>query len=186
MPGRASFMAPKLHHHSGISAPYSDSGRGPKYRRWDSSILRSLMLASRRDIRPSAGELPQFVAVAAVPLTTGVAAFVLEPHGDAIVVEIPQVLAQHVVEFALHFCVRNATMSARPTTCTSRLRHCESARIGQAHPFRVAGVPGVLGGLDLLDGGLEGERREGRTTFGHALLYVSPTATIPFLTGVIS
>ena len=36
----------------GISTPRSASGRGPKIRRSDSSIVTSLMLASRRTIRP--------------------------------------------------------------------------------------------------------------------------------------
>jgi hypothetical protein len=39
----------------------------------------SLMLASRRRISPLLVELPQFVAVAVVPLTGGVVALVLEP-----------------------------------------------------------------------------------------------------------
>ena len=38
---------------SGIEAPRSDSGRGPKMRRSDSSIATSLMLASRRRMYPS-------------------------------------------------------------------------------------------------------------------------------------
>ena len=37
---------------SGNSTPRSPAGRGPKIRRWDSEIARSLMLASRRRIRP--------------------------------------------------------------------------------------------------------------------------------------
>src|SRR5215469_13808336 len=37
---------------SGISSPCSDSGRGPKMRRSDSAMATSLMLASRRRIKP--------------------------------------------------------------------------------------------------------------------------------------
>src|SRR5690606_17609825 len=47
------------------------------------------------------GELPQLVAVTAVPLTAGVMALVLEPHGNPVLPEPPQALAQHVIEFAL-------------------------------------------------------------------------------------
>src|SRR5262249_61081819 len=43
-------------------------------------------------------ELPQFIAVAAVPLPGGVVGFVLEPHGDPVAVEGPQVFAERVVE----------------------------------------------------------------------------------------
>src|SRR5271168_2812281 len=48
-------------------------------------------------------ELPQFVAVTAPPPAGGVAALVLEPDGDVVVVETPQALAQRIVEFALPF-----------------------------------------------------------------------------------
>jgi hypothetical protein len=46
-------------------------------------------------------ELPVLVAVAAPPLSVGVARLVLEADGDAVVGEGPQLLAQAVVEFAL-------------------------------------------------------------------------------------
>src|SRR6187455_3331378 len=45
-------------------------------------------------------ELPVLVAVAAPPLAVGVAALVLEPHRDAVLVEAPELLAQPVVELA--------------------------------------------------------------------------------------
>ena len=51
--------------------------------------------------QPVRVELPQLVAVAAPPLTIAIVTFVLEAHGDAAVLEAPQVLAQRVVEFAL-------------------------------------------------------------------------------------
>src|SRR5690606_28933092 len=41
--------------------------------------------------------------------------------------------------------------------------------VGERHPVRIAGVPGVLGGLDLLLRGLEGERWQ-RRTVGHRAL----------------
>src|ERR1700729_412385 len=43
-------------------------------------------------------ELPQFIAVAAPPLARRIAALVLEPDGDVVVVETPQAFAQRVVE----------------------------------------------------------------------------------------
>src|SRR4029077_17806286 len=48
-------------------------------------------------------ELPQLVAVAAVPLPGGVAALVLEAHRHPVLPEAPQALSQYVVEFALPF-----------------------------------------------------------------------------------
>src|SRR4051794_139268 len=44
-------------------------------------------------------ELPEFVAVAAPPLAGGVAPLVLEGHGDPVVCEGPQLLAERVVVF---------------------------------------------------------------------------------------
>src|SRR3954471_24568559 len=46
-------------------------------------------------------ELPLLVAVAAPPLAGGVAALVLEAHGDPVGGERPQVLAQRVVRLAV-------------------------------------------------------------------------------------
>src|SRR5690242_12338289 len=46
-------------------------------------------------------ELPKFVSVAAPPLPVAVDGFVLEAHGDPVLVKRPQVLAQRVIELAL-------------------------------------------------------------------------------------
>src|SRR4051794_16374776 len=46
-------------------------------------------------------ELPLLVAVAPPPLPGGISALVLEPHGDPVGTERPQVLAQRVVVLAL-------------------------------------------------------------------------------------
>jgi hypothetical protein len=43
---------------------------------------------------PAAGEFPQFVAVTAPALPARVVAFVLEPHGDAVLAIPPEFLAQ--------------------------------------------------------------------------------------------
>src|SRR5690606_18065441 len=49
--------------------------------------------------QPVLGELPQLVAVAAPPLSRVIAAFVLEPYGDAISPEPPQLLPERVIKF---------------------------------------------------------------------------------------
>src|SRR3954452_24450950 len=48
-------------------------------------------------------ELPQLVAVAAPPLTRFVTRLVLEAHGDAVLGERPQILAQRVLVLATPF-----------------------------------------------------------------------------------
>jgi hypothetical protein len=44
---------------------------------------------------------------------------------------------------------------------------CGVLGVGEGDLVRVAGVPGVFGGLDLGQGAVEIERREGRARFGH-------------------
>src|SRR5260370_41622078 len=72
-------------------------------RRSASAIGTSLMLASLRLIRPSSFELPQLIAVAAVPLPAGVVGFVLEADGDPVALEGPHVLPQRIVKFTAPF-----------------------------------------------------------------------------------
>ena len=64
-------------------------------------MVTSLMLASRRRIKPVFVELPQLIAVAAVPLAGGIVPFVLEPDGDPVVGEGPEFLHEPIVEFAI-------------------------------------------------------------------------------------
>src|SRR2546430_8471102 len=52
---------------------------------------------------PVSVEFPELVAVASPPLAVRVVAFVLESHGDSVVLEAPEVFAQRVVELALPF-----------------------------------------------------------------------------------
>src|SRR5215471_452165 len=108
-------------------------------------------------------ELPQFVAVAAIPLPGGVVRLVLEADGDAVSVERPQVLAEGVVEFAGPLPaqelddLRAAVQELVPVPPDRVLG------VGQGDPLRIARVPRVLGGLNLLAGGLLGERWQRRS-----------------------
>src|SRR5215467_14307095 len=119
--------------------------------------------------QPFLVELPQFVAVAAVPLPGGVVRLVLEPHGDAVAVERPQVLAQRVVQFPAPLAAQEL-YDLRPAG--EELVPVPPDRVlgvGPRDPLRVAGVPRVLGGLHLLPGGLLGERRQ-RRPWAHRIL----------------
>src|SRR4051812_2377257 len=108
-------------------------------------------------------ELPLLVAVAAPPLARGVAALVLEAHGDPVGGERPQVLAQRVVLLALPLAreERDDRLAAgEELVAVAPLR---VLGVRGRDPLGLARVPRVLGGLDLLAGGLLGERRDGRS-----------------------
>jgi hypothetical protein len=114
-------------------------------------------------------ELPQLVAVRPPPLPVGVPALVLEADGDAVAVEGPQVLAQRVLVLARP--LRGEELDDLGAAGDEGVAVAPDGvlRVGERHPVRVAGVPGVLGGLDLLGRGLTGEGRQGRAV-GHGHL----------------
>src|SRR6516165_9673651 len=113
--------------------------------------------------QPLLVELPQFVAVAAVPLTGGVVRLVLEPDGDPVAVERPHVLAQRVVQFAAPLAPQELGDLRAPGEELVPVPPHRIHGVGARDPLRVPGVPGVLGGLDLLAGGRLGERRQRRS-----------------------
>src|SRR5690242_7415495 len=120
-------------------------------------------------------ELPLLVAVAAPPLAGGVARLVLEAHGDAIAAERPQVLAQRVLALALPLAAQerhDLLAAAEELVAVAPLR---VLGVGAGHALGVAAVAGVLGGLDLLAGGLLGEGRNG-WAHGHHLDRCRPWA----------
>src|SRR3954463_11493147 len=108
-------------------------------------------------------ELPLLVAVAAPPLARGVAALVLEAHGDAIAGERPQVLAQRVVALALPLAGQERDDLGAAREELGAVAPDRVLGVGAGHPLGVARVPGVLGRLDLLAGGLLGEWGNGRS-----------------------
>ena len=135
--------------------PGWSAGRGPgagqKNLRSDSRIGTSLMLASRRRIRPLFVELPQFVAVAAMPAAVGVVPLVLEPHGDPVVGEGPQGLDQPVIEFALPLAGQELADLVAADHELAPVPPHRILGVSEGHTVRVAGVPGVLGRPDLED-----------------------------------
>src|SRR5690606_13223366 len=129
----------------------------------DAQVVDARLAAAHQ---PVGGELPQLVAVAAPPPAAGVPALVLEPDRDTVLPEGPQLLAERVVEFALplggqeRLDLRSAAEEPVPVA-PERV-----GRVSAGDERRVAGVPGVLGGLDLRAGGGLVERRHGRAGHG--------------------
>src|SRR5258707_14256364 len=85
--------------------------------------------------------LPQFVAVAAIPLAAGVVAFVLVAHGDPVVSEGPQGFDQAVIEFSIPF-----TSEKRPYLVTADDKFAPVAPhrifgVSEGNAVRIAGVP---------------------------------------------
>src|SRR5205823_8385914 len=104
-------------------------------------------------------ELPVLASVAPPPLAVGVVALVLEAHGDPVVREAPELLAQPVVELARPLALEelhDRLATAEELVAVAPLR---VLRVGERDALRIARVPGVLGGLHLLARRLLCERR---------------------------
>src|SRR5271156_4969531 len=101
-------------------------------------------------------------------------ALVLEPHRDAVVVEVPQALSQRIIEFALPFARQKRHDLVPADDVLATVSPLRVGRVRLADALRVTGVPGVLGSLHLLDCGFEGERRGRRQGLGHALYFLAP------------
>src|SRR6185437_7924091 len=108
------------------------------------------------------GELPQFVAVAAVPLALAVVGLVLVAHRDPVVPERPHFLAQGVVQLAVPLAAEEADDLGAAGDELMPVAPHRVLGVRTRDPLRVAGVPRVLAGLHLLPGGVLGERRQRR------------------------
>ena len=99
--------------------------------------------------------------------------FVLEADGDPILPEAPQALAQNIVEFAFPLGgeERDNLRAAGGELITVAPDRILGVR--EADAMRVAGVPGVLGGLDLGNGALKVERRKRRAVARSATSFQS-------------
>src|SRR5271156_4967970 len=110
-------------------------------------------------------ELPQFVSVTTEPLAGDIVALVLEPHGDPVAVERPQVLAQGVVEFAGPLPAQELNDLGPAGDEFVPVAPDRVLAVRTRHALRVAGVPRILSGLDLLPGGFLGEGRQRRSRY---------------------
>src|SRR5262249_20900697 len=113
--------------------------------------------------QPFLVELPQLVAVAAVPLPRGVVRLVLEPDGDAVAMPGPRVLAQRIVQSPAPLGAQDLDDLRPAGADLVPVPPHRVLGVGPRDPLRVAGVPRVLGGLYLLPGGFLGERRQRRS-----------------------
>lgn len=105
-------------------------------------------------------ELPVFVAVRPPPFPVRVAALVLEADADAVLVKRPQIFPEPVFLFTLPLARQEFPYRLAPGEEFVAVAPLGVLGVREGHLFRVAGVPGVFGGLDFLLRGLLGERRE--------------------------
>src|SRR5215211_3360875 len=99
-------------------------------------------------------ELPQVVEVTSPPLSIRIVRLVLEPDGDAVLGEAPEVLFQPVVELASPLAPEEGDDLLAALEELVAVAPLRILRISQRHLLGVAGVPGVLGRFDLLPGSL--------------------------------
>src|SRR5271156_984984 len=102
-------------------------------------------------------------------------ALVLEPHRDAVVVEVPQALSQRIVEFALPLARQKRHDLVPADDVLAAVSPLRVGRVRVADALRVTGVPGVLGSLHLLDCGFASEWWERRKRLSHGV-YPPPRA----------
>jgi hypothetical protein len=84
-------------------------------------------------------------------------------------VEIPQALAQHVIEFALPLPRQERNNLAAPGDVQVAVAPLRISRV-RLHPLWIAAGPRILGGLHFLDRRFASERRHRWTTRTHSIL----------------
>src|SRR5215203_3204406 len=95
-------------------------------------------------------ELPQLVPMTSPPAPLRVVALVLEPDRDAVAREAPQVLLQAVVELPCPLAPQEVPDRLAPFEELLAVAPLGVLRVGKHYLLGVAGVPGILGRLDLL------------------------------------
>src|SRR5262245_30946334 len=94
-------------------------------------------------------ELPQLVAVAAMPLAAGIMPLVLEPHRDPVVGKGPQILHEPIVEFAIPLAGEKAANRLAAGDELAPVTPHRILAISQRDALRVTGVPGIFGEPDF-------------------------------------
>src|SRR5215212_4107101 len=105
-------------------------------------------------------ELPVLVAVAAPPLPVLVVRLVLEAHRDAVAREAPQLLHEPVVKLPVPLAAQEVPYRLTSLEELVAVPPLGVLGVGESNLLRGAGVPSVLGHLDLLPRGLLRERRQ--------------------------
>src|SRR5438034_959599 len=119
-------------------------------------------------------ELPLLVAVGAMPLPGIVVPFILKAHGDAVLIERPEILDQAVVVLLRPFAGEEGDDRLASFNEFGAVTPAAVLGIGERHPHRIARIPGVFRHARLLGGGFAGEGRQRRTRHE-----VSPGLAIP-------
>src|SRR5581483_10065387 len=117
------------------------------------------------------GEFPVLVAVRAEPAAGVVAPLVGEAHGDAVLVERPELLDQPVVELPRPLAAQELDDRRAPREELGAVPPDAVGRVGERHALGVARVPRVLGAADLLHRRAAVERRERRTALAHTTAF---------------
>ncbi len=110
-------------------------------------------------------ELPVLAAVGTEPLSGLVVVLVLEPDGDAVTGEGPQLLLQAIVVLLRPFAPQELDDRCASVDEPGAVPSFGVLGVCPCDPFRIAGVPCVFGRLHLLPGGLFGEGRKGMAGF---------------------
>src|SRR4051812_20032047 len=113
------------------------------------------------------GELPVLIAIGAKPVAGIVVPFVSEAHGDPVVSERPQLLDEPIVELPSPFARQESDDLVATANKFRAIAPIAVRRVGQRHALRIAAIPAVLGGADLLDRGLARVGRKRGTALGH-------------------
>src|SRR5215203_1057956 len=95
-------------------------------------------------------ELPQLIPMTSPPAPLRVVALVLEPDRDAVTREAPQVLLQPVIQLPCPLAPQEVPDRLAPFEELVAVAPLGVLRVGERNLLGVAGVPGVLGRLDLL------------------------------------
>src|SRR4029453_19208646 len=109
-----------------------------------------------------------------MPLPGFVVPFILEAHGDAVLIERPEVLDQAIVMLLRPFAGKEFDDRIASFKEFGAVTPAAVLGIGQRNPHRIARIPGVFRHARLLGGGFAGEGRQRRTRHE-----ISPGLAIP-------
>ncbi len=112
-------------------------------------------------------ERPVLVAVGAEPVARVVVPFIGEAHGDAVAGKRPEFLDQPVLLLALPLAAEEFDDPLAAADEGRAIAPDAVGTVGQRDALRVAAVPAVLGGADLLRGGFGGEGGKRGTDVAH-------------------
>src|SRR5258708_17567429 len=115
-------------------------------------------------------KFPVFVAVGPIPLAFFVMILVFEADGDAVAGVGPEFFFQFVVQLLFPFAGEELHHLFAAVEEFVAVAPFGVGGIGHGYAGGVLCIPGVFGQLYFFQGGLEGERREGRGLFGGRVL----------------